>query len=191
MATDIAEQGGNTPELDVSIQEIHEGHTNGASFRPIEMAEIGYEGDLDVDPVGPGDFDPETLKGVFRSMVLSRRLDEKMLTLLKQGKGFFHIGASGHEAAQLGIALHARPGHDWASPYYRDMTYCMALGITTRQVLLAHYSKADDITSGGRQMPEHFASPELRIYLPSSSVGAQFLPAVGLAAAARRHGEDA
>jgi len=183
MATDVVK--------DITIQEAVEGHTNGSPVPRISVAEIGYEGDLEVELVGPEDFDPETLLGVFRSMVLARKLDEKMLTLLKQGKGFFHIGTSGHEAAQLGIALHARAGHDWTSPYYRDMTYCMALGITTRDVLLSHFSKADDISSGGRQMPEHFASPELRIFTPSSSVGAQFLPAVGLAAAARRHGEDA
>ncbi len=152
---------------------------------------IEYEGDLEIEPVGPEDFDPQQLLDYHRSMVLARRLDEKMLNLLKQGKGFFHIGTSGHEAAQLGIAVHSRPGYDWVSPYYRDMTYCMAVGITTRQVLLAHYSKADDITSGGRQMPEHFSSPDLRIFLPSSSVGAQFLPAVGLAMASRRNGEDA
>ncbi|HUF10176.1 MAG TPA: thiamine pyrophosphate-dependent enzyme, partial [Rhodothermales bacterium] len=167
-----------------------EDRTNGRGSA-VSVASIGYEGDLEIEPVGPEDFDPEVLLGYHRSMVLARRLDEKMLNLLKQGKGFFHIGTSGHEAAQLGIAVHARPGYDWASPYYRDMTYCMALGITTRQVLLAHYSKADDITSGGRQMPEHFSSPALRIFLPSSSVGAQFLPAVGLAMASRRDGEDA
>ena len=32
---------------------------------------------------------------------MSRRLDDRQLVLLKQGKGFFHIGASGHEAAQV------------------------------------------------------------------------------------------
>ena len=37
-------------------------------------------------------------------MFKSRRLDEKQLILLKQGKGFFHIGASGHEAAQVAAA---------------------------------------------------------------------------------------
>jgi 2-oxoisovalerate dehydrogenase E1 component len=167
-----------------------EDRTNGEGLA-VASVPIEYEGDLEVTPVGPEDFDPEVLLAYHRSMVLARRLDEKMLNLLRQGKGFFHIGTSGHEAAQLGIAVHARPGYDWTSPYYRDMTYCMALGITTRQVLLAHYSKAADITSGGRQMPEHFSSPDLRIFLPSSSVGAQFLPAVGLAMAARRNGEDA
>ncbi|MFC2086003.1 thiamine pyrophosphate-dependent enzyme [Bacteroidota bacterium] len=191
MATDVVKEDGEGLKAEVSIQEVQEGHTNGSYVRRISVADIGYEGDLEIVPVGPEDFEPEMLLGVFRSMVLARNLDKKMLTLLKQGKGFFHIGTSGHEAAQLGIALHARKGYDWTSSYYRDMTYCMALGITTRQVLLAHFSKADDITSGGRQMPEHFASPELRMFLPSSSVGAQYLPAVGLASAVRRHGEDA
>ena len=191
MATDLVKTDEKAIGTDVSIQEINEGYSNGSTVARISVADIGYEGDLDVEPVGPGDFEPETLLHVFRSMVLARKLDEKMLTLLKQGRGFFHIGTSGHEAAQLGIALHARKGYDWTSSYYRDMTYCMALGITTRDALLSHFSKADDITSGGRQMPEHFASPELRMYLPSSSVGAQYLPAVGLAAASRRLGEDA
>jgi 2-oxoisovalerate dehydrogenase E1 component len=191
MATDVTNENGEPAHIEVSIQEIQEGHSNGFPVMPISVAEIGYEGDLEVSPVGPEDFEPDVLLDIFRKMELARRLDEKMLTLLKQGKGFFHIGTSGHEAAQLGIALHARSGFDWTSPYYRDMTYCMALGFTTREVLLAHFSKANDVTSGGRQMPEHFASPERRIFLPSSSVGAQFLPAVGLAAAVRRHGEDA
>src|SRR5690606_7387443 len=57
-----------------------------------------YKGDLDVYPAGVSDFEPETLIHVFRTMLLSRRLDEKMLSMFKQGKGFFHIGAAGHEA---------------------------------------------------------------------------------------------
>ena len=41
---------------------------------------------------------------LYQKMFISRKLDEKMLILLKQGKSFFHIGASGHEAAQLAAA---------------------------------------------------------------------------------------
>ena len=57
----------------------------------ISVASIGYEGDLDVEEVGPEDFEPETLLGYHRSMVLARRLDEKMLNLLKQGRGFTNL----------------------------------------------------------------------------------------------------
>ena len=48
------------------------------------------------------DFKKEELLDIYRTMNISRRLDDKMLILLKQGKGFFQIGCSGHEAIQNG-----------------------------------------------------------------------------------------
>jgi 2-oxoisovalerate dehydrogenase E1 component len=151
----------------------------------------GYEGDLDVTPVGPDDFSPEDLKQALRTMMLSRRLDEKMLTLLKQGKGFFHIGCAGHEAAQVGLGMHLKGGHDWFCMYYRDLAMTLTLGMTSRQTMLAHMAKADDVSSGGRQMSEHFGNRELNILSTSSSVGAQFMPGVGFALASQRRGDDA
>ncbi len=150
-----------------------------------------YEGDLEVAPVGPEDFEPETLKQALRTMMLSRRLDEKMLTLLKQGKGFFHIGASGHEAAQVGLGMHLRGGHDWFCMYYRDLAMTLTLGMTARDTMLAHMAKADDPNSGGRQMSEHFGSRALHVMTTSSSVGAQYMPGVGFALATQRRGDDA
>ena len=120
---------------------------------------------------------------VFRKMALSRILDEKMLILLRQGKSFFHIGASGHEAAQLGAAVLIRPGEDWSYPYYRDGAYCIGLGMTAREQLLCFLSKADDPNSGGRQMPQHYGHKDLRIVSQSSPTGTQFLQAVGTAIA--------
>lgn len=149
---------------------------------------VNYVGDLEVTPVGPADFEPEVLKQALRTMMLSRRLDEKMLTLLKQGKGFFHIGGSGHEAAQVGLGLHLRGGHDWFCFYYRDLAMSLTLGMTPRDTMLAHLAKADDPSSGGRQMSEHFGHRELNIMTTSSSVGAQFMPGVGFAFAAQRRG---
>ena len=120
---------------------------------------------------------------VFRKMALSRRLDEKMLILLRQGKSFFHIGASGHEAAQLAAAVLIRPGEDWSYPYYRDGAYCIGLGMTAREQLLCFLSRADDPNSGGRQMPQHYGHKNLRIVSQSSPTGTQFLQAVGTAIA--------
>ncbi|MBX2820052.1 MAG: dehydrogenase E1 component subunit alpha/beta [Rhodothermaceae bacterium] len=123
-------------------------------------------------------------------MLVSRRLDEKMITLLKQGKGYFHIGCSGHEAAQAAIAFFSKPGYDWFVPYYRDLCTAISLGMTSKSMLLAHLAKADDPNSGGRQMAEHFSSPELNIITTSSSVGAQYLPALGAAMAMQRQEKD-
>jgi 2-oxoisovalerate dehydrogenase E1 component len=150
-----------------------------------------YKGDLDVYPAGVSDFEPETLIHVFRTMLLSRRLDEKMLSMFKQGKGFFHIGAAGHEATQAAFGLLSKPGHDWFSFYYRDLCMYLSIGGSVESVLQQHLAKATDPHSGGRQMAEHFSSPELNLLPLSSSVGAQFLPALGLAMAIERQGTDA
>jgi len=93
-------------------------------------------------------FTTEQLIHVYKTMLISRRLDEKMLNLLKQGKGHFHIGASGHEAAQLAAAMHLTPGKDWGACYYRDMTFALGMGMTPRQLLSAHLSRVTDTSHG-------------------------------------------
>ena len=132
----------------------------------------------------------DELRGAHRTLLLARRLDEKMLILLKQGKSFFHIGASGHEAVQAAVALALQPGKDWAYPYYRDLAFVLQLGMTAREILLSFLAKADDPNSGGRQMPAHYGHRKLRIVSQSSPTGTQFLQAVGTALAARREGSD-
>jgi 2-oxoisovalerate dehydrogenase E1 component len=156
----------------------------------VEKAETAaaseIEGTIDVEPLGPEDFDPDDLRGVLRTMMLSRRLDQKMLNLLKQGKGFFHIGSAGHEASQTAVAREFRGGEDWFCFYYRDLATALTVGITPDEVLRAHFGKAADVFGGGRQMPEHFGKRELNVMSTSSSVAAQYLPAVGFALACKR-----
>ena len=167
---------------------------NGSPMTPVPDGATAvlsdYEGDLDVTPLGPEDFEPDVLKAALRTMMTSRRLDEKMLTLLKQGKGFFHIGASGHEAAQVGLGFHLKGGHDWFCFYYRDLTMALSIGYTPENALQAHFARAGDPSGAGRQMPEHFGHRDLNIMTTSSSVGAQFMPGVGFALAAQWDGTD-
>ena len=134
-------------------------------------------------------FKKEELLEIFRTMVLSRRLDDKMLNLLKQGKGFFHIGSSGHEAVQLAAARNMTPEKDWALPYYRDMAFTLGKGLTPRQLLSAHLSRITD-TSWGKQMPSHFNSREKRIVSVSSAIGAHLLPGLGVAQGSAMKGTD-
>jgi len=154
-------------------------------------AAAAVDGDLYVEALDIADFDAEQLVHIYRTMLLSRRLDDKMMTLLKQGKGNFHIGSAGHEAAQAAVALFMKPGYDWFCAYYRDLCTVLSLGVTSRETMLSHLAKADEPNSGGRQMPEHFGSREKNIMTTSSSVGAQFLPALGFAMAIQRDGSDA
>ena len=130
-------------------------------------------------------FTKKQILDVYLKMSLSRRLDEKMITLIKQGKSFFHMGASGHEAAQLAIAIGMRSGSDWAFPYYRDAAFCLGIGMTSREQLLGFLSKSDDPNSSGRQMPQHYSHKSLRIVSQSSPTGTQYLQAVGCALTCR------
>lgn len=131
-------------------------------------------------------FQKEELLSIFKTMATSRRTDEKMLTLLRQGKSFFHIGAAGHEGAQLACAMQMNSGQDWSYPYYRDQTMVMGLGMTTEELFLGFLAKADDPGSGGRQLPQHYGQKDLNIVSQSSPTGTQYLQAVGTAMAAQQ-----
>jgi 2-oxoisovalerate dehydrogenase E1 component len=130
------------------------------------------------------------LLAVYRNMLMTRRLDEKMMILLKQGKSFFHIGASGHEAIQLAAGAVLRPGSDWSYPYYRDLAFCIQLGMSPYETFLSFLSKEEDPASGGRQMPAHYGHKGLRIVSQSSPTGTQFLQAVGCALGSKIEGND-
>ena len=126
-------------------------------------------------------FTKQQVLDIYRTMVIARKLDDKMMTMLKQGKAFFHIGCSGHEAAQLAAAITLKGGEDWSYPYYRDGAYCLGLGMTAREQLLSFLARDADPNSGGRQMPMHYGHKALRIVTQSSPTGTQFLQAVGCA----------
>ncbi|HTY38086.1 MAG TPA: thiamine pyrophosphate-dependent enzyme, partial [Bacteroidota bacterium] len=86
----------------------------------------------------------EELLRAYRTMLTARRADEKILIMLRQGKCFFHIGGSGHEAAQVAAASALRPKHDWSFPYYRDMAFALQMGQTLEDVFLSSLHRAED-----------------------------------------------
>ncbi|MFQ5555657.1 MAG: thiamine pyrophosphate-dependent enzyme [Acidimicrobiia bacterium] len=119
--------------------------------------------------------------GLYRSMLLARKLDERMWALNRQGRVPFVVSVSGHEATQVGAAAALDPKVDWSLPYYRDVAFNLAIGTSARDIFLAVFSRADDPSSGGRQMPNHWSEPDLNIFTHSSVIATQFPHACGIA----------
>lgn len=138
---------------------------------------------------GKKDFSNDELIKILKTMQLTRSFDNKAMNLLRQGKTFFHIAASGHEAVQLAIGLQLDAKKDWLFPYYRDLGTVLAAGVTPEDVFLQTFAKADDPASGGRQLPVHWGSTKLNIPSQSSPTGTQFLQAVGTALGTVKKGE--
>lgn len=124
---------------------------------------------------------PKQLLAAYRTMLLSRMMDEKEVQLHRQGRIYFQISGAGHEALQVAAATALEPGLDWLFLYYRGRALALAAGLQPVDLLLEAAGAAEAPFSGGRQMPSHWGHRGLRVFSRSSQTGMQWLQAVGCA----------
>src|SRR5438067_13459817 len=131
----------------------------------------------------------DDVKGMYRYMLMTRLVSERILQLNRMGRTPFGAGTDGHEAAQVGAAWCIQRGKDWTVPYYRDMGVAFVLGFSALDEFRGVFAKATDINSAGRAMLNMFSSPKDRVLSRSVLVGTEFPHAVGLALALRQRKE--
>jgi len=132
----------------------------------------------------------DQLLDLYYKLLLSRVVAQRERMLNRLGKGPFAITGEGQEATQVGVTYALRPGQDWVLPYYRDIAVAITIGQTPRDLFLALLSCAEDISSGGRNMPSHFSDPRLKIVSGSAPVATQAPHATGIALASKLRGLD-
>ncbi|MEK3797696.1 thiamine pyrophosphate-dependent dehydrogenase E1 component subunit alpha [Peribacillus sp. FSL H8-0477] len=127
---------------------------------------------------------------IYKTMLMARRIDERMWLLNRSGKIPFVISCQGQEAAQVGAAFALDNTKDYVLPYYRDVGVVLTFGMTAKDLMLSGFAKAEDPNSAGRQMPGHFGQRSNRIVTGSSPVTTQVPHAVGIALAGKMNQED-
>ncbi|MBM4362974.1 MAG: thiamine pyrophosphate-dependent dehydrogenase E1 component subunit alpha [Deltaproteobacteria bacterium] len=125
---------------------------------------------------------------LYRHMLETRLLDERLTALQRQGRIGFHVGSLGEEGAILGAAFALRP-NDFIFPCYREFGAALLRGLDFQRFIDNMFGNAND-TVKGRQMPDHYTSRATRWVSISSPVGTQITQAVGFAWAAKLRRED-
>lgn len=133
----------------------------------------------------------DRLVDLYRTMVLSRYLDERIWLLNRQGKAAIAASAQGHEAAQVACIEATDPSKDHYVIYYRDLTAMIALGSTPEEMLRGFLAKEGEPMSAGRQFPLHGAHPRVDLFNFSNVIATQIPQAVGVALADKIRGDDA
>src|ERR1700710_1580289 len=135
---------------------------------------------------------PELLLKIHTLMVKARVLEERLISMYKQGDGYFWIGGPGEEAfnVPLGMLIHKGQGpqFDYMHFHYRNSGTLLALGAEPIDALRQMKNTATDPYSGGRNFAGHYSIKKWNVVPVSSPIEVQYSMAPGTAMAQKRHG---
>ena len=161
-----------------------------ATFRPDQPTKVirVLSDDGTLDPRHDPRLSENDVIEIYRWMVITRQLDERLVALQRQGRIGFHVGSLGEEAAIIGSAFAIRKS-DWLFPCYREFGAALMRGLDLQKFMDNMFGNAND-TVQGRQMPNHITSRETGFTSVSSPVGTQITQAVGYSWGAKIDGKS-
>lgn len=124
---------------------------------------------------------------MYEEMLRLRLLDQRMLTLQRQGRIGFYGTATGEEAAVIGSA-YALAQDDWIFPALRQGGAALMRGYPLVEYISQCMGNALDSTRG-RQMPSHYCSRKVNFVSWGSCIATQIPHAVGAAWAMKLRGD--
>jgi len=130
----------------------------------------------------------DDLRRLFRHILEMRVLDQRMLSLQRQGRIGFYGTATGEEAAITGSAYALRDS-DWIFPALRQTGVSLWRGTTVKEIVCQLIGNSGDVLIG-RQMPCHFSDRKVLSVAWSSVIGTQLVHAMGAAWAAKIQKHD-
>lgn len=125
---------------------------------------------------------------LYRNMVQTRVIDERLVALQRQGRIGFHIGSVGEEAAVIG-STYAMRARDFIFPCYREFGAALMRGLPLQRFVDNMFGNANDLVKG-RQMPDHYTCKAANWGSISSPVGTQIAQAAGYAWGAKLRKDD-
>ncbi len=141
-----------------------------------------------LDPAHDPKVSDDLVVALYQQMVLVRILDERLVTLQRQGRIGFHIGSLGEEACILGSAAALRD-KDWIFPCYREFGAALWRGMALQSYMNNMFGNGGD-PAKGRQMPDHYTARGANFGSVSSPIGTQITQAVGFGWAAKMKKDD-
>jgi 2-oxoisovalerate dehydrogenase E1 component alpha subunit len=175
-------------QADLDGRSIH----GGAGIRTPEKSLAGVfavlRPDGSADPAHDPKLPRELVRSLYVAMVRTRLIDERLVTLQRQGRIGFHIGSLGEEATILASAAAMR-SQDWIFPCYREFGALLWRGMSLQSYFDNMFGNAND-PAKGRQMPDHYSGKPYKFGSVSSPIGTQMTQAVGFAWAAKLRKDD-
>jgi pyruvate dehydrogenase E1 component alpha subunit len=138
---------------------------------------LNEEGEL--SPDYPLEIPSEILLKGYKTMLKTRLVDDKMITLQRQGMISFALSSLGEEACAVASAAALEP-EDWLYPQYRELGVLFWRGFSIQSYLHHMFGNAEDLILG-RQMPNHFGSREHNVVTVSSPIATKIPHTAGCA----------
>lgn len=135
--------------------------------------------------------DKVLLLELYKKMLYSRLLEERLIKIYKAGDAFFWIGGPGEEAWGVPLGHLVLKGHgpqyDYLHLHYRATPTLVAMGMPMIDSIRLIMNRVTDPCTGGRNFSNHYCFPKWNVTPVTSPIGVQYSIALGTAHVQKRH----